>query len=288
MHKSDLLILAGRPGMGKTALATKIAFGAARALMAEAMANPANKKPGSVVVFSLEMSSQQLATRLLSEESRVQSDRIRKGEISQRDYDRFVLVAKELQALPLFIDDTPAITMSALRTRCRRLSRTRGLSLVVIDYLQLMRLSPGTRAENRVLEISMITQGLKALAKELEVPVLALSQLSRAVESREDKRPQLSDLRESGSIEQDADAVMFVYRDEYYLQQREPKEQAFPDGAKFDAAMEKWKQDMTRAYNKAELLLEKQRHGPTGKIDLFFEGQFTRFADLDMVHGGDD
>jgi replicative DNA helicase len=274
--------------MGKTALATKIAFGAARALMAEAAANPANKKPGSVVVFSLEMSSQQLATRLLSEESRVQSDRIRKGEISQRDYDRFVLVAKELQALPLFIDDTPAITMSALRTRCRRLSRTRGLSLVVIDYLQLMRLSPGTKAENRVLEISMITQGLKALAKELEVPVLALSQLSRAVESREDKRPQLSDLRESGSIEQDADAVMFVYRDEYYLQQREPKEQAFPDGAKFDAAMEKWKQDMTRAYNKAELLLEKQRHGPTGKIDLFFEGQFTRFADLDTVHGGDD
>jgi replicative DNA helicase len=288
LHRSDLLILAGRPGMGKTALATKIAFGAARAIMAESAAHPANKKSGSVVIFSLEMSSQQLATRLLSEESRVRSDRIRKGEINDRDFDRFVSVAKELQALPLYIDDTPAITMSALRTRCRRLSRTKGLSLVVIDYLQLMRPSPGTRAENRVLEISMITQGLKALAKELDAPVLALSQLSRAVESREDKRPQLSDLRESGSIEQDADAVMFIYREEYYLQQREPKESAFPDSGKYETAMEKWKQDMTRAYNKAELLLEKQRHGPTGKIDLFFEGEFTRFADLDTVHGGDD
>jgi replicative DNA helicase len=160
--------------------------------------------------------------------------------------------------------------------------------LVVIDYLQLMRPSPGTRTESRVLEISMITQGLKALAKELEVPVLALSQLSRAVESREDKRPQLSDLRESGSIEQDADAVMFVYRDEYYLQQRAPKQMAFDNEEKFQAALDKWQRDMEEVHNKAELLLEKQRHGPTGKIDLFFEGEFTRFADLDTVHGGDD
>jgi replicative DNA helicase len=288
LHKSDLVILAGRPGMGKTALATKIAFGAARALMLEAQATEGKAKPGCVAIFSLEMSSEQLATRLLSEESRVSSERIRKGEISQRDYDKFVAVARELQTLPLFIDDTPAITMSALRTRCRRLSRTRGLSLVVIDYLQLMRPSPGQRAENRVLEISAITQGLKALAKELELPVMALSQLSRAVESREDKRPQLSDLRESGSIEQDADAVMFVYRDEYYLQQRVPKQIAFDNEDKFQTAMEKWQRDMDAVHNRAELLLEKQRHGPTGKIDLFFEGEFTRFADLDVHHSGDD
>jgi replicative DNA helicase len=288
LHPSDLLILAGRPGMGKTALATKIAFGAARALQAEARANPKNKKPGTVVIFSLEMSSEQLATRLLSEQSKVQSDRIRKGEIHERDVDKFVAVSKELLGLPLFIDDTPAINMSALRTRCRRLARTRGLSLVVIDYLQLMRSPPGHQPENRVQEISAITQGLKALAKELSVPVMALSQLSRAVESREDKRPQLSDLRESGSIEQDADAVMFVYREQYYLEQRRPQESAFPDASKYETALLKWQTDMDRAHNKAELLLEKQRHGPTGKIDLSFVGEFTRFDDLDMIHGGDD
>lgn len=288
LHKSDLIILAGRPGMGKTALATKIAFGAARALMREAEGKPKNAKTGSVIIFSLEMSSEQLATRLLSEESRVSSERIRKGEVGERDFARFVSVSRELATLPLFIDDTPAITLSALRTRCRRMARTKGLSLIVIDYLQLMRPSPGVRAENRVLEISMITQGLKALAKELQVPVMALSQLSRSVESREDKRPQLSDLRESGSIEQDADAVMFVYRDEYYLQQRAPKQMAYDSEDKFQSALEKWQRDMEQVHNKAELLLEKQRHGPTGKIDLFFEGEFTRFADLDLVHGGDD
>jgi replicative DNA helicase len=286
MHPSDLLILAGRPGMGKTALATKIAFGAARALMAETLAE--GKPAGSVAIFSLEMSSEQLATRLLAEESRVSGERIRKGEISERDFVRFVGVSKELQTLPLYIDDTPAITLSSLRTRCRRLKRTKNLALIVIDYLQLMRPSPGARAENRVIEVSAITQGLKALAKELRIPVLALSQLSRSVESREDKRPQLSDLRESGSIEQDADAVMFVYRDEYYLQQRAPKQMAFDSEDKFQTALEKWQRDMEQVHNKAELLLEKQRHGPTGKIDLFFEGEFTRFADLDHVHAGDD
>jgi replicative DNA helicase len=202
--------------------------------------------------------------------------------------DKFVAVSKELLGLPLYIDDTPAINMSALRTRCRRLARTRGLSLVVIDYLQLMRSPPGAQPENRVQEISAITQGLKALAKELSVPVMALSQLSRAVESREDKRPQLSDLRESGSIEQDADAVMFVYREQYYLEQRRPQESAFPDASKYETALLKWQTDMDRAHNKAELLLEKQRHGPTGKIDLSFVGEFTRFDDLDMIHGGDD
>ena len=285
MHPSDLVILAGRPGMGKTALATKIAFGAAQALLREARARGDGTLPtGTVVIFSLEMSSEQLATRLLSEESRVGSERIRRGEINQRDFDRFVVVSRELAQLPLLVDDTPALTLSALRTRCRRLARTRGLSLVVVDYLQLMRPAIGSRPENRVLEISMITQGLKAIAKELEVPVLALSQLSRAVESREDKRPQLSDLRESGSIEQDADGVMFIYRDEYYLQQRAPKQMSFDSEEKFQSALEKWQRDMELVHNKAELLLEKQRHGPTGKIDLFFEGEFTRFADLDTVH----
>jgi len=289
LHPSDLLILAGRPGMGKTALATKIAFGAAESMLANArLDDPAAMPKNSVVIFSLEMSAEQLANRLLSEESRVSSDRIRRGEIGERDFAKFVSVSKKLQHLPLYIDDTPAITLSALRTRCRRLQRTKGLGLVVIDYLQLMRPSVGMRAESRVLEISMITQGLKALAKELKIPVLALSQLSRAVESREDKRPQLSDLRESGSIEQDADAVMFVYRDEYYLQQRAPKQMAFDNEEKFQNALEKWQRDMELVHNKAELLLEKQRHGPTGKIDLFFEGEFTRFADLDQVHGGDD
>jgi replicative DNA helicase len=289
LHPSDLLILAGRPGMGKTALATKIAFGAAESMLANARAEDPNAMPrNSVVIFSLEMSAEQLANRLLSEESRVSSDRIRRGEIGERDFAKFVSVSKKLQHLPLYIDDTPAITLSALRTRCRRLQRTKGLGLIVIDYLQLMRPSAGVRAESRVLEISMITQGLKALAKELKVPVMALSQLSRAVESREDKRPQLSDLRESGSIEQDADAVMFVYRDEYYLQQRAPKQMAFDNEEKFQNALEKWQRDMELVHNKAELLLEKQRHGPTGKIDLFFEGEFTRFADLDIVHGGDD
>jgi len=287
LHTSDLMILAGRPGMGKSALATKIAFGAAHALVREARADDPNGLPkGSVAVFSLEMSAEQLATRLLAEEARVSGDRIRRGEIGQRDFDRFVQVSREIAGLPLHIDDTPAITLSALRTRCRRLKRTKGLSLVVIDYLQLMRPSVGTKPESRVLEISQITQGLKAIAKELAVPVLALSQLSRAVESREDKRPQLSDLRESGTIEQDADMVLFIYRDEYYLQQRAPKQMAFDSEDKFQSALDKWQRDMEQVHNKAEILIEKQRHGPTGKIDVLFEGEYTRFADLDVIHTG--
>ncbi|MFT8246410.1 replicative DNA helicase [Roseomonas sp. BN140053] len=286
-HPSDLVILAGRPAMGKTALATKMAFGAARSILREAQAENPNAVPkGGVAIFSLEMSADQLATRLLSENARISGDRIRRGEISQRDFDNFVETSRELAALPIFIDDTPAITISALRTRCRRLKRTRGLDMVVVDYLQLMRPAAGSRPENRVMEISQITQGLKAIAKELSVPVIALSQLSRQVESREDKRPQLSDLRESGSIEQDADVVMFVYRDEYYLAQRQPKELNFDNLDKFSEATEKWQQDMERAHNKAELIISKQRHGPTGSIPLFFEGEFTRFGDLDHVHDG--
>jgi len=286
MHPSDLLILAGRPGMGKTALATKIAFGAAKALQAEARrADPNGVAKASVAIFSLEMSYEQLATRLLSEEARISGDRIRRGDIGQKDFDRFVEVSREIAALPIQIDDTPAITMSALRTRCRRLKRTKGLALVVVDYLQLMRPSAGTKPENRVLEISQITQGLKAIAKELAVPVIALSQLSRQVESRDDKRPQLSDLRESGTIEQDADAVMFIYRDEYYLEQKMPKEVAFDGGSeKFHTAMDEWQQKMAKAHNRADLIIAKQRHGPTGTIPLFFEAEFTRFGDLDLAH----
>ena len=286
LHPSDLLILAGRPGMGKSALATKMAYGAAKALMDEARARGPGVMPKQqVAIFSLEMSAEQLATRLLSEEARISGDRIRRGDIGQKDFDRFVEVSREIGSLPLQIDDTPAITMSMLRTRCRRMHRTKGLALIVIDYLQLMRPSAGTRPENRVLEISMITQGLKALAKELAIPVLALSQLSRQVESREDKRPQLSDLRESGSIEQDADVVMFIYRDDYYLEQRMPKEAAFDGGPeKFNAAMEEWQQKMAAVHNKADLIVAKQRHGPTGSIPLFFEGVYTRFADLDTIH----
>lgn len=287
LHPSDLVIVAGRPGMGKTALATKIAFGAAKAVLREAREKDPNAVPrGGVAIFSLEMSADQLATRLLSEESRISGDRIRRGEISQRDFDRFVEVSRELASLPLFIDDTPAITISALRTRCRRLQRTKGLNLVVVDYLQLMRPAAGTRPESRVLEISMITQGLKAIAKELSIPVIALSQLSRAVEQREDKRPQLSDLRESGSIEQDADMVMFVYRDEYYIGAQQPKIAAFENDEKFQDAHTRWQQKMEEVHNKADLIIAKQRHGPTGTIPLFFEAEFTRFGDLDTHHEG--
>ena len=289
LHPSDLVILAGRPGMGKSALATKIAYGAARALLEDARLEDPNAVPkSSVALFSLEMSAEQLATRLLSEEARISGDRIRRGDIGQREFDKFVQVSRDIAALPIQIDDTPALTLSAMRTRCRRLKRTRGLDLVIVDYLQLMRPSAGTRPENRVLEISQITQGLKAVAKELAVPVLALSQLSRAVESREDKRPQLADLRESGTIEQDADAVMFIYRDEYYLEQRMPKEVAFEGGGdKFHAAMDEWHQKIAKVHNQADLIIAKQRHGPTGTIQLFFEGEFTRFADLDTHHEAD-
>jgi replicative DNA helicase len=285
LHPSDLLILAGRPGMGKTALATKIAFGAARALLANARVNNPNAVAlGCVAIFSLEMSADQLALRLLSEEARISGDKIRRGEIQARDFEVFVQASRDLSEIPLIIDDTPAITLSAMRTRCRRLKRTQGLGLIVVDYLQLMRPAAGTRPESRVLEISQITQGLKAIAKELAVPVIALSQLSRAVESRDDKRPQLSDLRESGTIEQDADMVMFIYRDEYYLQQKQPKIVAFDRDDKFHEATAKWQSDMDAVHNKAELIIAKQRHGPTGKVDLFFEGEYTRFADLDPHH----
>jgi replicative DNA helicase len=263
LHKQDLIIIAGRPSMGKTALATNIAFNAAENIQKQ------NKKT-SVAFFSLEMSSEQLSTRILSEQSRIKSNDIRRGKINQEDFEKFIEASKNLENLPLHIDDTPAITISALSNRARRLKRKRGLDLIVIDYIQLMK-SSGYRNEGRVLEIAEITQGLKALAKELDVPVLALSQLSRQVEQREDKKPQLADLRESGSIEQDADVVMFVFREQYYLEKQEPKLGT--------AEHVEWQEKMNQVHNQAEIIIGKQRHGPTGLIKLEFESAFTKFKD---------
>jgi replicative DNA helicase len=273
LHRSDLVILAGRPSMGKTALATNIAFHAARAYKGsrDELGNPVAEDGAVVGFFSLEMSSEQLATRLLAEEAGISSDKIRRGALSKDDFQRVVEASGELSRIPLYIDDTPALSISAVRTRARRLKRQHGLGLVVVDYLQLATPSSGSRYDNRVLEIAEITRGLKALAKELEVPVLALSQLSRAVEQREDKRPQLADLRESGSIEQDADVVMFIFREEYYIRRREPKEGT--------EEHRKWQDEMAQVYNLAELIIAKQRHGPVGKVFLHFDGNTTKFSD---------
>ncbi len=283
LHPSDLIILAGRPAMGKTALATTIAFNAAQHFQ-----NTDNdlERGKLVAFFSLEMSSEQLATRILAERSRLSSHDIRTGRLAHEDFGKLVAASQELHALPLFIDDTPAITISAMRTRCRRLARQartdkhNGLGLIVVDYLQLLDGSTGKASENRVQEISAISRGLKALAKELDVPVLALSQLSRAVEQREDKRPQLSDLRESGSIEQDADVVMFVYREEYYLERKQPQREGYESEDKFQEKMLKWQDDMEAVHNVAEAIIGKQRHGPIGTVKLLFEPSFTHFDDL--------
>lgn len=278
LHASDLLILAGRPSMGKTALATNIAFNAARYCADEA---DEEFKGKAVAFFSLEMSSEQLATRILAEQVEVSSHRIRTGELSGEDFDRLLVKSQELHTIPLHIDDTPALTVSAMRTRCRRLARTEGLALVVVDYLQLM--SPGkvTQADSRVQEVSAITRGLKALAKELNVPVIALSQLSRAVEQREDKRPQLADLRESGSIEQDADVVMFVFREQYYLERAEPSQRADETPEKYGERHQKWLERCDKAHNVAEVIVAKQRHGPIGTVRLYFDGNYTRFGNLE-------
>jgi replicative DNA helicase len=276
LHPSDLVILAARPSMGKTALATNIAFNAARKYK-PLHTSDGRKVPedGAVVgFFSLEMSAEQLATRILAEESGTSSDRIRRGDIRGEDFDRFVSVSQRLQALPFFVDDTPALTISALRTRARRLMRQHGLGLIVVDYLQLLRPSNHIRAQdNRVQEISEITRGLKTLAKELNVPVLALSQLSRAVEQREVKRPLLSDLRESGSIEQDADVVMFIYRPEYYQRQLEPPQEE-------EEKYKKWQDDMNKMYGITEVIVAKQRHGPVGTVKLLFNAETTRYEDF--------
>ncbi|MDR0631959.1 MAG: replicative DNA helicase [Holosporaceae bacterium] len=266
LNKSDLIILAGRPSMGKTALATNIAFNAAMAYAKKAEGG------GKVAFFSLEMSSEQLVTRILAQECAIPSEKIRRGEIREEDFSKIVEAHKKLMELALFIDDTPALTISSVRTRARKLKRQQGLDLIVIDYLQLLQGSEDKRNENRVQEISEITRQLKALAKELDIPVLALSQLSRAVETRDDKRPQLADLRESGSIEQDADVVMFVYREEYYEARREPTPGT-------DKHVE-WQNRMSKIYNLAEVILAKQRHGPIGTMRLFFDGRYTKFDNL--------
>ncbi len=263
LHKSDLVIIAGRPSMGKTALATNIAFNAARKIQE-------NEKKTCVAFFSLEMSSEQLSTRIIAEQSRIKSNDIRRGKISEEQFDKFIETSKNISELPLYIDETPAISIAALSNRARRIKRLFGLDLIVIDYIQLMK---GTSfKDGRVQEISEITQGLKALAKELSVPVLALSQLSRAVEQRDDKKPLLSDLRESGSIEQDADVVMFVFRESYYLKNKEPRPATVEHA--------EWQAKMNEISHLAELLILKQRHGPTGTIMLEFEEMFTKFKDL--------
>ncbi len=283
LHPSDLIILAGRPSMGKTALATNIAFNAAKAY--RSIRGPDGRpiaEDGAVIgFFSLEMSAEQLATRILAEESGTSSDRIRRGEVRREDFDKFVLASQRLAEVPLYIDDTPAITVAALRTRARRLKRQQGLGLIVIDYLQLLRpSSPGRGSENRVQEISEITRGLKAVAKELEVPVLALSQLSRAVEQREDKRPMLSDLRESGSIEQDADVVMFIFREEYYLSRGEPTRRPDESDDKFNDRHDRWRERCETVYGMADVIVAKQRHGPIGSIKLHFEAETTKFENF--------
>ena len=290
LHDSDLIILAGRPGMGKTSLATNIAFNAAdryRRDIADGI-DPAKSVGAPVAFFSLEMSADQLATRILAEQSGISSENLRMGKISREDFQQLSFASQRLAELPLFIDDTPALTISALRTRARRLKRKHGLGLIVVDYLQLLQGS-GRSTDNRVNEISEISRGLKTLAKELSVPVIALSQLSRAVEQREDKRPMLSDLRESGSIEQDADMVWFVFREDYYVKATEPKFPTDADPADVRDKWERWREKMEQVTGLSELLIAKQRHGATGKVRLRFEARITRFSDLadDDMRGDD-
>ncbi|MBO6492728.1 MAG: replicative DNA helicase [Pelagibacteraceae bacterium] len=264
LHNQDLVIIGGRPSMGKTALATNIAFHAAKNIQDKGLKS-------SVAFFSLEMSSEQLSTRILSEQSRIKSNDIRRGKISEEQFDKFIETSKNISELPLYIDETPAISIAAISNRARRIKRLFGCELVVVDYIQLMR-ATNIRSEGRVQEISEITQGLKALAKELNVPVLAVSQLSRAVEQRDDKKPQLSDLRESGSIEQDADVVMFVYREAYYLERKEPRPATVEHA--------EWQNKMNEISILAEIMIGKQRHGPTGNIKVEFEAMFTKFRDI--------
>jgi replicative DNA helicase len=273
LHPSDLLILAGRPSMGKTSLATNVAYNIAKAYKRGVRSDGTEGtiEGGVVGFYSLEMSAEQLAARILSEAAEVPSEQIRKGDMTEAEFRRFVEAAKRLESCPLYIDDTPALPISQLAARARRLKRTHGLDVLIIDYLQLVR--PAFTKDSRVNEVSEITQGMKAIAKELNIPVIALSQLSRQVESRDDKRPQLSDLRESGSIEQDADVVMFVFREEYYKEREKPGDHDLEK-------MAVWQDEMERLHGRAEVIIGKQRHGPIGSIELSFEGQFTRFGNL--------
>ncbi|MFN2099690.1 replicative DNA helicase [Altererythrobacter sp. MF3-039] len=281
LHDSDLIILAGRPGMGKSSLATNIAFNCADRLLRDQRdeIEDGQSVGAPVALFSLEMSADQLATRILAEQAEISSEKLRMGKISREEFQQLSFASQRLAELPLFIDDTPALTIAGLRTRARRLKRRHGIGLIVVDYLQLMQGSKRNQ-DNRVNEISEISRGLKTLAKELEVPVIALSQLSRAVEQREDKRPMLSDLRESGSIEQDADMVWFIYREDYYIAAREPKVPAGDDDVAAHEAHAAWASEMERVHGLAELIVAKQRHGATGKVRLRFEPRITRFSDL--------
>jgi len=263
LHQSDLIIIAGRPSMGKTSLATNIAFNAAKKLQDSG-------KKSSIAFFSLEMSSEQLSTRILAEQSRIRSNDIRRGKISDEQFDKFLETSKNISELPLYIDETPAMSIAAMSNKARRIKRLNGLDMIVVDYIQLMK-GTNFNKDGRVQEISQITQGLKAIAKELSIPVVALSQLSRQVEQRDDHKPQLSDLRESGSIEQDADVVMFVYREGYYLQRKEPREATVEHA--------EWQAKMNEVSHLAEIIIGKQRHGPVGKVTLEFEEQFTKFKD---------
>lgn len=274
LQRSDLIIIAGRPGMAKTSLATNIAFHAARTWRGEVQADGHMKTVdgGRVGFFSLEMSSEQLATRILASEAEISSAEIRRGNIHESQFGKLVDTSNLMSQVPLYIDDTGGLSVGQLAARARRLKRQKGLDLLIVDYLQLLSGSSKKSSENRVQELTEITTTLKALAKELEVPLIALSQLSRQVESRDDKRPQLSDLRESGSIEQDADVVLFIYRDEYYLKNKEPKE-----GTPEHLA---WQGEMEKVHGRAEVIIGKQRHGPTGTVQLTFEAQYTRFGNL--------
>lgn len=282
LHNSDLIILAGRPGMGKTSLATNIAYNAASRWLRdhEDGIEPDRNMGARCAFFSLEMSADQLATRVLAEQSGISGEALRMGKISRADFQNLARAARDLEKLPLYIDDTAGLSIAALRTRARRMKRQHGIGLIVVDYLQLLQ-GTGKGGDNRVQEISEISRGLKTLAKELHVPVIALSQLSRAVESREDKRPQLSDLRESGSIEQDADMVWFVYREDYYEMSKQPS----PDD---EGAYQAWAERMERIHGHAELLVAKQRHGATGKVRMYFDAKITRFSDLADASYGDD
>ena len=287
LHKSDLIVLAGRPAMGKTALATNIAFHVAEQRH-EAEREHGDLLPendATVGFYSLEMSSEQLATRILAEKAQLRSDKIRRGELNVNEFDRLVDASQAIEKAPFFIDDSPALTVSALRTRARRLKRQHGLALIVVDYLQLLQGSAARRNENRVQEVSEITRGLKTLAKELNVPVLALSQLSRALEQREDKRPQLADLRESGTIEQDADVVMFIFREEYYKEREEPIRRADESDENYSKRNTNWETNLAAIRGKAEVIIAKQRHGPTGKVELRFHAEATKFDNLEDPPG---
>ncbi len=287
LHDSDLIILAGRPGMGKSSLATNIAFNCADRLLRDQRDGIEKSVGAGVALFSLEMSSDQLATRILAEQAGIPSEALRMGKLSREDFQQLSYASQRLAELPLYIDDTPALSISALRTRARRLKRRHNIGLIIIDYLQLLQGSRRSQ-DNRVNEISEISRGLKTLAKELQVPVIALSQLSRAVEQRDDKRPMLSDLRESGSIEQDADMVWFIFREDYYVASREPKVAFGNDDAKTHDAHAAWAAEMERVHGLAELIVAKQRHGSTGKVRMRFEARITKFSDLAEGDYGND